>query len=312
MAEEVLKVTRHPNYAVLTLNRPEKRNALNQPVIEALNNALVKFESDREIRALLLRGEGASFCAGIDLKEVAEASGSHNPTSLETVFGRLERFPVPTIAAIQGAALAGGLELALHCDLRIASENAKLGMTLGRVGLMVPYDFTRKLIEVCGSANTAWILYTADLLDAERSRHMNIVHEVVADAKLGEAATALAERIADNAPLSLRAMKATVRPAMTDTPMPRSACRSSNQTCSADVSSLVSTAGPRPSLISMPRAIRDFGARTSATGPKRRRQARQARCRPPLRSPPCCCWMRSARSGRRAARARRSRPWRWR
>ncbi len=190
MAEEVLKVTRHPNYAVLTLNRPEKRNALNQPMIEALNNALVKFESDREIRALLLRGEGAHFCSGIDLKEVAEASGPHNPTSLEAVFGRLERFPVPTIAAIQGAAITGGLELALHCDLRIASENAKMGMTLGRVGLVVPYDFARKLIEVCGSANTAWILYTADLLDAERGRRMNLVHEVVADAKLGETATA--------------------------------------------------------------------------------------------------------------------------
>src|ERR1035437_2840212 len=104
MAEEVLKVTRHPNYAVLTLNRPEKRNALNQPLIDALNNALVKFESDREIRALLIRGEGAHFCAGIDLKEVDETTGSHNPTSLESVFGRLERFPVPTIAApVSGA-----------------------------------------------------------------------------------------------------------------------------------------------------------------------------------------------------------------
>src|SRR5580692_5654787 len=172
MAEEVLKVTRHPNYAVLTLNRPEKRNALNQPLIEALNQALIQFENDREIRALLLRGEGASFCAGIDLKEVDETSGVHNPTSLESVFGRLERFPVPTIAAVQGAALAGGLELALHCDLRIASDNARLGMTLGRVGLMVPYDFTRKLIEVCGSAN---------------------------------------------APLSLRAMKATVRRCLSET-----------------------------------------------------------------------------------------------
>jgi enoyl-CoA hydratase/carnithine racemase len=217
MAEEVLKVTRQPNYAVLTLNRPEKRNALNQPLIDALDQALRKFENDREIRALLLRGEGASFCAGIDLKEVDETSGVHNPTSLESVFGRLERFPVPTIAAVQGAALAGGLELALHCDLRIASDNAKLGMTLGRVGLMVPYDFTRKLIEVCGSANTAWILYTADLLDAERGRHMNIVHDVVADAKLGEATTALAEKIAANAPLSLRAMKATVRRCMSET-----------------------------------------------------------------------------------------------
>ena len=173
MADEVLKVARHPNYAVLTLNRPEKRNALNQPMIEALNERSSGSKTTREIRALLLRGEGASFCAGIDLKEVDESSGVHNPTSLESVFGRLERFPVPTIAAVQGAALAGGLELALHCDLRIASENAKLGMTLGRVGLMVPYDFTRKLIEVCGSANTAWILYTADLLDA----HRGLAHE---------------------------------------------------------------------------------------------------------------------------------------
>jgi enoyl-CoA hydratase/carnithine racemase len=217
MAEEVLKVTRHANYAVLTLNRPEKRNALNQPLIDAINDALVKFENDKEIRALLLRGEGSSFCAGIDLKEVDEAESGHNPTSLESVFGRLERFPVPTIAAVQGAALAGGLELALHCDLRVASDNARLGMTLGRVGLMVPYDFTRKLIEVCGSANTAWILYTADLLDAERGHQMNIVHEVVADSKLGEATTALAEKIAANAPLSLRAMKATVRRCMSET-----------------------------------------------------------------------------------------------
>jgi enoyl-CoA hydratase/carnithine racemase len=214
MAEDVLKVMRHPNYVVLALNRPEKRNALNQPLIEALNQALAQFENDREVRALVLRGEGASFCAGIDLKEVDEATGGHNPTSLESVFGRLERFPVPTIAAVQGAALAGGLELALHCDLRVADEGARLGMTLGRVGLMVPYDFTRKLIEVCGAANTAWILYTADLIEARRGRDMNMVHEVVPDSKLAEVATALAEKVAGNAPLSLRAMKATVRRCM--------------------------------------------------------------------------------------------------
>ncbi|HEY6393892.1 MAG TPA: enoyl-CoA hydratase/isomerase family protein [Candidatus Binataceae bacterium] len=220
MAEEkVLNVARHRNYAVLTLNRPEKRNALNQPMIEELNKALASFENDKEVRALVLRGEGSSFCAGIDLKEVDEAAGAggHNPTSLEYVFGRLEKFPVPTIAAMQGAALAGGLELALHCDLRIAAEGAKLGMTLGRIGLMVPYDFTRKLIEVCGSANTAWILYTADLIDARRSHHMGLVHEVVADAKLDTTVTSLAEKIAANAPLSLRAMKATIRRCLSET-----------------------------------------------------------------------------------------------
>jgi enoyl-CoA hydratase/carnithine racemase len=218
MAEQILKVTRRANYAVLSLNRPEKRNALNQPLIDELNTALASLENDKEVRALVIRGEGASFCAGIDLKEVDESGASgHNPTSLEFVFGRLEKFPVPTVAAVQGAALAGGLELALHCDLRIAGEGARLGMTLGRVGLMVPYDFTRKLIEVCGAANTAWILYTADLIDARRSREMNLVHEVVTDAKLDESATALAEKIASNAPLSLRAMKATIRRCMTDT-----------------------------------------------------------------------------------------------
>ncbi|HYB89531.1 MAG TPA: enoyl-CoA hydratase/isomerase family protein [Candidatus Binataceae bacterium] len=216
MPDEVLKVTRQPNYVVLSLNRPEKRNALDQGLIEALNGALASVENDKEVRALVLRGEGSSFCAGVDLRELDSAQGAHNPTTLEHVFGRLERFPVPTIAAIHGAALAGGLELALHCDLRIAGEGARLGMTLGRVGLMVPYDFTRKLIEVCGSANTAWILYTAEQIDAARSHHMGLLHEVVPDAKLGERAAALAAKVADNAPLALRAMKATIRRCMSD------------------------------------------------------------------------------------------------
>src|SRR5260221_8534143 len=174
MAEQVLKVERHQNYATLTLNRPEKRNALNQPLIDAINSALAEFEKDKSIRALLLRGEGGSFCAGIDLKEVDEAEAGHNPNSLEFVFGRLERFPVPTIAAVQGAALAGGLELALHCDLRIAADNARLGMTLGRVGLMVPYGFTRKLIEVSGSAHTASVPYSTEFIVEQSDRHREI------------------------------------------------------------------------------------------------------------------------------------------
>ena len=217
MADEVLKVSRQQNYAVLTLNRPEKRNALNQPMIEALNRTLIELEGDKEIRALLIRGEGASFCAGVDLKEVDESAGGHNVASLEGTFGRLEKFPVPTIAAVQGAALAGGLELALHCDLRIASDTARLGMTLGKVGLMVPYDFTRKLIEVCGAANTSLILYTADLFDAKRVYEMGMMSQVVPAAKLDETVNALAEKVAGNAPLSLRAMKATVRRCMSET-----------------------------------------------------------------------------------------------
>ena len=165
----------------------------------------------------MVRGEGRHFCAGIDLAEVEQAESGHNPASLEGVFHRLEQLPAITIAAVHGAAIAGGLELALHCDLRIAADDAKCGMTLGKVGLMVPYDFTRKLIEVCGAANTSMILYTADLFDAKRVYEMGMMSQVVPAAELDKTVSALAEKIAGNAPLSLRAMKATVRRCMSET-----------------------------------------------------------------------------------------------
>src|SRR5438105_7700188 len=95
MADESLKVSRTGNYATLTLNRPEKRNALNQPLITALDQALAVIEKDMEVRAVLLRGEGRSFCAGVDLQELNRSEGPHNPTSLEGMFHRLEQLPMP-------------------------------------------------------------------------------------------------------------------------------------------------------------------------------------------------------------------------
>jgi enoyl-CoA hydratase/carnithine racemase len=214
MAEEVVKVTRHPNYITFTLNRPEKRNALNQAVLAALDNALESVENDKQIRAAILRGAGRHFCAGLDLQEAEKLEEHRAPVSIEKVFERLENFPVPTIAAIQGAALAGGCEMALHCDLRIGAENARIGMTNARVGLGVPYDLIRKLIEVIGSANTAQILFTAEPVNAERALRMGMFHEVVPEAKLDETAVAWAETVASNAPLSLRLMKKSLRRSM--------------------------------------------------------------------------------------------------
>ncbi len=214
MAEETVKVARSANYVTLSLNRPEKRNALNQALLSELDHALASLEGDREIRALVLRAEGRVFCSGIDLQEVDRLEGAHNPAGIENVFHRLERLPIPTLAAVNGAALAGGLELALHCDLRLAGESAQLGMTLARVGLMVPFNFTRKLIEVIGAPATAQILFTAEAIDARRALAMGMVHEVVPDAALDATATAWAEKIAANAPLSLRAMKATIHRCM--------------------------------------------------------------------------------------------------
>jgi enoyl-CoA hydratase/carnithine racemase len=216
MAGEVLSFERHQNYATITLNRPEKRNALNEAMLKALDDALAAVELEPEIRAVILRGAGGSFCSGLDLAEADRLEGGHSPVGIERVFHRLENVSVPTIAAIQGSALAGGCELGLHCDLRIGAEDLRIGMTVARVGLLVPYDFIRKLIEVIGAANTALILYTAEPVDAKRALAMGMVHEVVPNAKLDDAAITLAQKVSSNAPLSLRTMKKSLRRSMSE------------------------------------------------------------------------------------------------
>jgi enoyl-CoA hydratase/carnithine racemase len=216
MAEEVLRTERRGNFVTFTLNRAEKRNALNVAMMKALDEAIASIEDDREIRAVIVRGAGNSCCSGLDLAEADRLEGERGPVNIERVFHRLAHLPVPTIAAVQGAALAGGCELALHCDLRIATEDLRMGMTVARVGLLVPYDFIRKLIEIIGAANTAQILYTAEPVNAERAFHMGMVHEVVPNANLDETANAWADRVSSNAPLSLRTMKASMRRALSN------------------------------------------------------------------------------------------------
>jgi enoyl-CoA hydratase/carnithine racemase len=216
MAGEVVSFERQQNYATITLNRPEKRNALNEAMLKGFDEALVAVEHEPEIRAVILRGAGGSFCSGLDLAEADRLEGGHSPVGIERVFHRLENVSVPTIAAMQGSALAGGCELGLHCDLRIGAEDLRMGMTVARVGLLVPYDFIRKLIEVIGAANTALILYTAEPVDAKRALAMGMVHEVVPNAKLDDAAITLAQKVSSNAPLSLRTMKKSLRRSMSE------------------------------------------------------------------------------------------------
>ena len=216
MAEELLRITRRPNHAIFTLNRPEKRNSLNAPMIEALDRAVTAIEQDREVRALLIRGEGRSFCSGIDLAEAASIERGNDPSPLEKLYRRIEQLPIPTVAAVRGAAIAGGLQLAIHCDLRIAADDARMGMTLGKIGLTVPFDFARKLIETVGAPNTGYILLTADLIDAREALRMGLVHQVVATDDLDPAAEAMVEKLVNNAPLSMRSLKMIIRRCMRD------------------------------------------------------------------------------------------------
>ncbi len=216
MATSELLQTRDGAVVTLTLNRPEKRNALTVPMLEAFHAAVREVAATPTVRVVILKGAGKAFCAGLDLKEMGLArrsDGSVEYPEIEGALHELEECPVPTIAMMQGDAIAGGLELALHCDLRVAGTGARMGMPLARIGLVVPFALTQKLLDTVGTVRTKEMLFTGSLLDADAARAAGLVTRVVPDADLETATRALADEIAANAPLSLRAMKAAINEA---------------------------------------------------------------------------------------------------
>lgn len=215
MTSAELLSSRDGAVATITLNRPEKRNALTVPMLEAFH-AAVREAAASDVRVLVLRGAGKAFCAGLDLKEMGLArrpDGSVEYPEIEDALHELERCPIPTIAMMQGDAIAGGLELALHCDLRVAGTSARMGMPLAKIGLVVPFPLTQKLLDTVGTVKTKEMLFTGALLDAESARAVGLVTRVVPDTDLENATMALATDIAANAPLSLRTMKAAIHEA---------------------------------------------------------------------------------------------------
>lgn len=211
MADEIL-FSLKDGIATITMNRPEKRNALNTVLLEGFNTILSHVEESKEARVVVIRGEGKAFCSGIDLRELSSRqTGAGDPeTGVIGVFQRIERSRIPTIAMVHGDALAGGCELALHCDLRVAAEPARFGMPLARLGLVVPFPLGQKLVEIIGPAFTKQILLTGQPITTTRAYEMGMIHQLVAASELENASYALARSIADNAPLSLAGMKATI------------------------------------------------------------------------------------------------------
>ena len=197
----------------ITLNRPAKRNALTTGMIADFRVAVERAAAEPAVRVIVVGGAGAAFCAGLDLGELAaqRAGGAVETNSLEHALDVLERCPRPTLAAVQGDAIAGGCELALHCDLRVAADTARFAMPLARIGLAVPVTLTWKLVEVIGAPATRELLFTGEPIGAEAALALGLVNRVVAAADLDGAVTALARQIAHNAPLAIRAMKAFVQ-----------------------------------------------------------------------------------------------------
>ena len=211
MSDEVLCAV-DGGVATVTLNRPGQRNAMNTALLASLRARFEELDANRDVRVVVVRGGGPAFCAGMDLKEMEERRGAPgDPESgVIEVLQRIERSRHPTIAMVHGDAIAGGCELALHCDLRIAAEAARFGMPLARIGLVVPFTLGQKLVEVIGPAHTRHLLFTGQPIDAKRALEIGMVHQVVGSAELEAATYQLAQGIARNAPLALAGIKATI------------------------------------------------------------------------------------------------------
>ncbi|MCW2608592.1 MAG: enoyl-CoA hydratase [Frankiales bacterium] len=196
--------------AWLTIDRPDARNALSRAVRRGLWQGVHRFNADDEARVLVLTGAGdRAFCAGGDLKEMAQEGLEVPPPDFLPQFGRNVEVAKPTIAAVNGVALAGGFLLAQMCDLCVAGESATFGVTEVRVGRGAPWAAPLPLL--VGARAAMEVLLTGDAFSAARAQQMGLVNQVVPDAELRDHVQALAERIAANAPLSVLAAKKTVR-----------------------------------------------------------------------------------------------------
>jgi enoyl-CoA hydratase/carnithine racemase len=198
--------------ARLTLTNPERRNALDHEVLDALANVLPELDRGIEVRCVILTGAGGTFSAGYDIGDIPEESFEQDAESLvahpfHAGMDAVSAHPYPVVAAIAGPCLGGGLELAVRCDLRIAAEGATLGMPPAKLGLIYGHTGLRRFIEAIGVARTKELFLTGRVFPAERAERIGLVHEVVADGEIESAAISLASEIAANAPLASRGNK---------------------------------------------------------------------------------------------------------
>lgn len=205
---------------MLTLNRPQALNAMNVEMLESLLAFQGKVAGDRSIRVVVLRASGEkAFCVGADLKGRAKDydSGSTDDQLgdlVRKVFRGFEQLETPVIAMVQGYALGGGMELALACDLRIASEGAKFGFPESKIGSMPGAGGTQRLTRLVGAGWAKELMFLGGQISADEAMRMGLVNRVVANASLTQETLSLAAEIAQRAPLSLGRIKAAINQAL--------------------------------------------------------------------------------------------------
>ena len=194
----MLCTTREDTVLTLTLNRPEARNALNLALTEALVDALHRFESDESLRVLIVTGADPAFCAGLDLIDFSAPDAPR--TRVAKMIDMWPRMTKPVIAAVNGAAVTGGLELAMGCDFIIASERARFADTHTKIGALAGGGMTARLPHIVGPRWAKQLSFTSEPIDAATALRIGLVNEVTAHDQLMQRAVALAMTIASRRP----------------------------------------------------------------------------------------------------------------
>jgi enoyl-CoA hydratase/carnithine racemase len=196
----------------LRISNPDRRGALDHEILDTLAATVGGLEA----RCLILTGDGPVFSAGYDIGNFDDDAFAAEAEQLvahpfHDAIEALDRYPYPIVAAVNGHAIGGGLELAVSCDIRIAARSAKLGMPPAKLGLVYSHTGLRKFIDVCGVANTNELFFVGRNIDADRAAAMGLVNQVVELGGLEDASVAMAREIAGNAPLSLEGNKRIIR-----------------------------------------------------------------------------------------------------
>jgi 2-(1,2-epoxy-1,2-dihydrophenyl)acetyl-CoA isomerase len=213
-AGPVVLETRHDTIAVLTMNRPDRLNALNNELASALNDALARVALDESVRVVILTGAGRAFCAGGDLGHIRKGRESGDVKQLEPLLRsgmqmvlKMRTMPQPVIAAVNGPAAGAGMNIALAADVRIAAEDATFGQNFAKVGLFPDYGGTFFLPELVGPSTAAELFYTGEMIDAQTAFRLGLVNRVVPEERLETEVKAFAQKIAQGPPLAIRATK---------------------------------------------------------------------------------------------------------
>lgn len=214
MTYEILSSEISEGIATLTISRPKALNALNRQFFAELNGWLDEFGGRRDIKVLIITGAGNAFVAGADIAEMKDmnpAQGKEISATGQQTFTRLETLDMPVIAAVNGFALGGGCELALACDIRIASSKAKFGQPEVNLGLTPGFAGTQRLPRLIGLGNALYLLISGELIGAEEALRLGLVQKVVAPEQLLTEALELARKISAKGPAAVRLVKKVCR-----------------------------------------------------------------------------------------------------